>query len=473
MSAVAVPPPLPLPGPASLVVVIDVTPMLPGGGNGGAKWVALSLIEQFLRQRPHWRWWLLTTAANDGFLGEMFPSVQRLRVLDQQGQVIAPPRLRALPGGDRADLLFCPFTAPFHATPAVPTVSIVHDLQFAAYPQFFSAAEVRERTSHFFEAAALCDRLVCVSRYVAGEVRRVTGLGERRVRFVYNSMADRLPRVTAEAGAEALAGLGLTAGRYLLYPANTWPHKNHAMLITAAGMYFAAHPASDLKLVCAGVSDAPSGRALRAAVVRMGLGERILFPGFQDEPQFAALVTNARALIFPSLFEGFGIPVLEAMANGVPVLCANTTSLPEIAGDAALLFDPRRPGEIVGAIEAIESDPGLGERLVAAGTKRAASLGTGADMAAGYLEIFAEVLQPPRLIGVTRRRVRLLRSWLAGDPMTAAVVRLPGRIRRRLCGLPARLKGQVQCGRASLGRRLPVLRMISRRLRALFFGNRP
>ncbi len=447
--------------PASSVVVIDVTPMLPGGGNGGAKWVALSLISQFLRQRPDWRWWLLTTAANDGFLGEMFPAAHRLQVLDGQGRVIAPPKLRALPGGGRADLLFCPFTAPFHALPIVPTVSIVHDLQFAAYPQFFSRAEVEERGRHFSDAAALCDRLVCVSAYVAEEVRQVTRLKPHRVRFVHNAMVDRLPAVDPETAATALAGLGLKTGRYLLYPANTWPHKNHAMLITAAGMYFAAHPDSDLKIVCTGVSDDPRGRALRDAAVRMGLAERVLFPGFQDEPCFIALVTHARALIFPSLFEGFGIPVLEAMANGVPVLCANTTSLPEVVGDAALMFDPRRPRQIVSAIETIESDPALRAQLVAAGRLRAASLGTAAGMAAGYLGIFDETLaERRRLPGLVRWQMLILRHWLSTHPMLAALT-------------PRRLYGQVQRVRAAVSRRLPVLRQATGRLRRLLSGTRP
>jgi hypothetical protein len=239
----------------------------------------------------------------------------------------------------------------------------------------------------------------------------------------------------------------------------------------------------------------------------MGLADRVLFPGFQDEACFAALITHARALIFPSLFEGFGIPVLEAMASGVPVLSANTTSLPEVAGDAALMFDPRRPRQIVSAIETIESDPTLAGRLAAAGRSRAASLGTAAGMAAGYLEIFAETLaERRRLPGLLRWQVLILRYWLADHPMMAATVRLPGRIRRRLGSLlhdsryrahqsmhrvsgllhhawhhalyrlreaPDRLFGQVQRARAAVSRRLPILRRMTGRLRRLLSGNRP
>ena len=372
-------------------------------------------------------------------------------MLDRQGRLIEAPQLQALPGGASADLLFCPFTAPFHAILPVPTISIVHDLQFAAYPQFFAKADIAERARHFSDAVAICDRLICVSDYVANEVRRVARLNHRRVGFVHNAIADRLPAVTPQDATAVLDRLGLVAGRYLLYPANTWPHKNHAMLITAVGQYFAAHPDSDLKLVCAGVSDDPRGRALREAVVRMGLAQRVLFPGFQDEPAFAALLSSARALIFPSLFEGFGIPVLEAMAMGVPVLSADTTSLPEICGEAALMFDPRRPHDIVRAIEAIETDPGLAVRLAAAGRVQARTIGTAETMAARYLAIFAEVCKE-------RRRLRGQIGW-------RTLV-----MRRRAVRLARWLFGRVQLVRAAAGRRLPAVRALVNRIRGLLSG---
>ena len=167
---------------AQALIVVDVTPMLPGGGNGGAKWFVLALLGELLRQRPDWRWLLLTTAANDGFLGEMFPAMERLLVIDGTGQLILRPDPGQLPGGRRADLLYCPFTAPFHARPAVPTVATVYDLQFAAYPQFFSYAEIQERSGHFSLAVQLTERLVCISDYVRDHVRRVTGIPANRLR---------------------------------------------------------------------------------------------------------------------------------------------------------------------------------------------------------------------------------------------------------------------------------------------------
>ncbi len=455
-------------------VMVDLTPLLPGGGNGGAKWFVLALLSEMGERRAGWRWLLLTTASNDALLGEALPSMARLRVLDEHGRALLRPDPTALPGGGRADLLYCPFTAPFYARPAMPTVATVYDLQFIEYPQFFSRAEVEERAANFFRAANVADRLVCISDYVRDQVCRATGLDGSWVRRVHISLPDRLGPVDRAALPALLARHGLARQRYLIYPANTWPHKNHDMLLTAAGMYFARHATSDLKIVCSGVSDDARGRALKAAARRMGLGERVIFPGVLADGDLAGLLAAARALIFPSLFEGFGMPLLEAMAQGVPVLSANTTSLPEIAGDAALLFDPRRPGDILSAIETIEEEPQVALRLAEAGRARAVALGNAATMAEAYLGLFDDIIaEQRRLLGPLRRRLGLARREvsraLANDPR--------GLARQMRLGLYARIRreaawlwGRVQLARAVLGGRLPQLRALARRLRRALPG---
>ncbi len=461
--------------PDHATVMVDLTPLLPGGGNGGAKWFVLALLEGMARARAGWRWLLLTTAANEALLAERFPAMARLRAIDGEGRAELRPDPAHLPGGGRADLLYCPFTAPFYASLLVPTVATVYDLQFAEYPQFFSRAEVEERARNFFAAAAECERLACISDYVRAQVLRMSGLAEKRARRIHITLPERLGPGDAAGEAALLARHGVLRGRYLIYPANTWPHKNHEMLLTAAGMYFARHPASDLKILCSGVSDDTRGGALKAAAARMGLAGRVLFPGFLGEGELAALLAAARALIFPSLFEGFGMPVLEAMAAGVPVLSADRASLPEIAGDAALFFDARRPGDVLRAIEAIESEPGLPARLAAAGRARAAALGDAESMTAAYLELFDEAIADERWhLGRLSRRLRRLRR-AAGRALGSASLRAGARgaaaaLRRRL---QAWLHGRLQLARAELGRRLPVLKTLVRGVRRLFAGAKP
>jgi len=128
----------------------------------------------------------------------------------------------------------------------------------------------------------------------------------------------------------------------------------------------------------------------------MGLEERIILPGYLLDDELVALLESCQALIFPSLFEGFGMPVLEAMAFGKPVLCSNVTSLPEVAGDAALYFHPERPMEIVRTIERIETEPGLIASLVERGYRRLTTLGTPDDMAQEYLWVFRQAVTDPR-----------------------------------------------------------------------------
>jgi glycosyltransferase involved in cell wall biosynthesis len=120
------------------------------------------------------------------------------------------------------------------------------------------------------------------------------------------------------------------------------------------------------------------------------VSDRILFAGFVSDDELAALLSCSLALIFPSLFEGFGMPVLEAMASGTAVLCSNETSLPEIACDAALQFDPRNPSAIAEAIARIAGDSTLRQRLIAAGSGRAAFFGSAHQMAERYWETICE-----------------------------------------------------------------------------------
>jgi len=123
------------------------------------------------------------------------------------------------------------------------------------------------------------------------------------------------------------------------------------------------------KLVLAGPRWS-GAEAIDAAVTRLGLAEHVVFTGFVAGEDLPALYAGAAAFVFPSLYEGFGIPLLEAMACGVPCCVANVSSLPEVAGDAALLFDPHDAGAIAAALHRLLGDDVLRARLRARGLKR-------------------------------------------------------------------------------------------------------
>jgi glycosyltransferase involved in cell wall biosynthesis/SAM-dependent methyltransferase len=408
-------------------VGVDLIPLLPGGENGGAKIVALSLVDQLARAHPDCQFTLFTSdnahdeiawldrgnvrrvctvrtlsgAAEKGLpIAKLAGLVNRLRGVPISGRTLW--RVKALfwkiwalgnhKKGALADCgvqtLLCPFTLPFVYDPAVPTVSIVHDLQYLYYPQFFSLEQQFERERNFRQAVSLADSIICVSNYVRETVLEKSAATPDRVGFIHTRLAARLP----DPDPKTLTRLGLDKNGYLFYPANAWAHKNHRMLFTAFGMLRAANPDSALQLVLTGTMN-EAMRALQNEAETMGLGGHIVFAGFLPEPEFAAILENCLALIFPSLYEGFGMPVLEAMAHGKPVLCSAATSLPEIAGDAALFFDPGKPDDIKNAIERLLANPELAERLARKGRERARQFGGAEEMAREYWEALEKIMK--------------------------------------------------------------------------------
>ncbi|HEV7665733.1 MAG TPA: glycosyltransferase family 1 protein [Chloroflexota bacterium] len=423
-------------------MTIDLTPVLPGGDNGGAKLVARSLVHHFSSLAPDTAFTLLTTAASHDELADLdAPNVKRQRVdVDLTGVTVNTGALgmaRALarlvvdglvPAGVRmrlkdhvwtivkrrrreavsnvlvADLLFAPFTAPFFFDPRVPLVAIVHDLQFLAYPEFFDEQQQRDRLRHFADACARADRLITVSEFVRQTVLANSSVSPAAVQTIHSTVlhANAAEPEAAALAQRVLSAAGLDSRRYLLYPANPWPHKNHRLLLEAFALFVQRHPGSDLALVCTG-APGPALEDLKARASELLPMDRFAFPGYLAEREFAALMQRCRAVIFPSLYEGFGLPVLEAMASDRPVLCSETTSLPEVAGDAALLFDPHDPEALAQAINRLESDPAVAEQLIKRGRARVAAFGSAREMAARYLAAFEEVIATRDRSGSTAR----------------------------------------------------------------------
>ena len=157
-------------------------------------------------------------------------------------------------------------------------------------------------------------------------------------------------------------------GRFLFYPAHCWPHKNHRRLIEAFQMVEAELPA-DIQLVLTGRQFDECHEA-RQLIEAKNLQARVVHLGYRSPLEIQALFSSAHALVFPSLFEGFGMPVAEAIIADCPVACSNTTSLPEIAGDAAVYFNPQSTKGIARALLEITTDEKLRAELVAASHRR-------------------------------------------------------------------------------------------------------
>lgn len=161
--------------------------------------------------------------------------------------------------------------------------------------------------------------------------------------------------------------LDLPRQPYVLYVGSHFPHKNLSRLIEA----FSRSNLSDMKLLIGGVADPRYTPALQAQVSEIGLEDRVQFLSYVPYSDLPRLINQATALVFPSLWEGFGLPVLEAMACGTPVITANLSSLPEVAGDAAILVDPYNIGALAEAMRSIANDSRLWQTLHQDGLARA------------------------------------------------------------------------------------------------------
>ncbi len=411
------------PTPPLRTIAVDLTPLLPGGENGGAKIFALTLLRELFELAPTTQFVLLTQFRSHAELAALDRrNVRRVLVLGETVETVMRPRLRELAArllprlprrlrgaasalGYRfatllkrgtshsivrqvgADLLFCPFTAPIYHESGVPTVCTLYDLQYKTHPDFFPPEVVANRDRTFVDASRKATVLAPISEYSRQSALEHATLDPDRVRTIHLRMAKRFAEPAAAVIATTLGRFGLTAGRYLIYPANFWLHKNHEMLVTAFGMARRSGLAEDVRLVLTGSPGERRDWLIRAAG-RLGLADRIVFPGYVSDDALAALIGRSSGVVFPSIYEGFGLPVIEAMAAGVPVACSDTTSLPEVAAGAALLFDTRVPTQIAQAMVTLTTDEPERARLVAAGRERANEYVDPRRMAADYWDLF-------------------------------------------------------------------------------------
>lgn len=304
------------------------------------------------------------------------PGDGRATRLLAMGVARAFPRRAARDVPPGLDVLHLPVTVPIPSLD-VPTAISVYDVQHHELPQLFSRGERLFRRWAYDGAARSADLVITTSEYSRQRLREY--VGAERVEVVH--MGIDLERFTLEPGPDderLLAELDLP-DEYVVYPANLWPHKNHERLLDA----FARVAHERLELVLTG---ATYGRENQLLAGR----ERVRHLGFIPHPAVPALFRRARAMVFPSLYEGFGAPPLEAMACGCPVASSTRGSLAEMCGDAVLAFDPEEPAAIAAAIERVATDEALRERLAALGPTHAAGF-TWEAAAARHVELYERI----------------------------------------------------------------------------------
>jgi glycosyltransferase involved in cell wall biosynthesis len=251
-------------------------------------------------------------------------------------------------------------------------VLVAPDIQHEYHPEFFTEPELGERRRLYTDSSRRAAHICAISDFTRSTLVERLAIPEDRITTTHLA-ADPMfhPGSPARAASgRVLEKYGLSPGEYVLFPGNTWPHKNHAGAFRALRVLRDAHGLKPL-LVCTGARR-DTGPGLASLLAELDLDAQVRFLGYCPAADMPGLYEGARAMLCPSLFEGFGMPVLEAMWCGCPVVCSNTTSLPEVAGDAALTVDPRSPEALADALARALGDEAVRRQLVARGLERAA-----------------------------------------------------------------------------------------------------
>jgi alpha-1,3-rhamnosyl/mannosyltransferase len=247
--------------------------------------------------------------------------------------------------------------------PSGPRLSVtVHDLTSWVVPQFHRPEQVKGDLAFAERIRKRADGIIAVSENTRNDAIRILGIDPGKIRVIYPGVGEEYFSVGNETRALTLP--------YFLFVGTMEPRKNLDTLLTA-WMQLPSSFRRENRLVIAGMSGWKSEDTLRRLIQLTRENPGIQYLGYLAESLMPGLTAGAEALIYPSFYEGFGLPVAQAMAAGCPVIASGISSLPEITGGAALLIDPHSAGEIASAMQRVRESPGLASSLRSAGRERA------------------------------------------------------------------------------------------------------
>ncbi|MBK8046413.1 MAG: glycosyltransferase family 4 protein [Anaerolineales bacterium] len=254
---------------------------------------------------------------------------------------------------------------------ATPGIVTVHDLSFLRTPERLPPLKRTYLTALCRVSVQRAAKVIAVSRQTAGDVTHFFGTPPEKIEVVYNGVAPEFQPIP-NAAATRLRSDQNRPERYLLYLGTLEPRKNLELLIRAFGRWRQSASAveREIVLVLAGARGWYYDTIFEQ-VTALGLADSVQFPGFIPAAQLPDWYRGAEGFVYPSVFEGFGLPVLEAMACGTPVLCSHTPSLLEVAGDATLTFDPTAEEELLHGLQLLLGQPALRAELRARGMRQA------------------------------------------------------------------------------------------------------
>ncbi len=350
-------------------IVVDLQMLAPGALNGGVKPLIFGQIRSLKERYPgRFLFTFLVSRVLASELRSAFPDWHLVCVSKRPHPLATRPGMRLSLRGRwairHAGLLYAPvWFSPFHSRRR-PTVAMFVDMLHRDHPEMLSGEVER----------LWREEVIGYSVTTAARIQTISDAMSERVRQHYGVPADRLfrtyPPLQARLAATPASRFGPDHSGFL-YPANLWPHKNHERLLSGYRMYRVMAGTGAWPLMMTGHSDSERKAMLEARARELGLtATDVHFLGYLDDHECAKLWHKVGAMVFPSLYEGFGMPLLEAMHFRVPVAASRIPAIAEVAGNAALLFDPLEPAAIADAMFQLSSRPDLRDDLARKGAVR-------------------------------------------------------------------------------------------------------
>ncbi|PIZ64706.1 hypothetical protein CO051_05990 [Candidatus Roizmanbacteria bacterium CG_4_9_14_0_2_um_filter_39_13] len=260
------------------------------------------------------------------------------------------------------------FFAPAHYSPRFlkqPLVVTIHDLSFLKFPNEFRRRDLYKLTNWTKYSIQKARQIIGVSKTTKKDILQEYPISSEKIQVIYNGFT-KYPE-TKNSKSVIKREFGLSTNRYILHVGTLQPRKNIPTLIVAFKKFHELHP--DFKLVLQG-KKGWMFHEIFATVKALHMEESVCIPGYVSDEIESSLYQNAFCLAFPSLYEGFGLPILEAMSHSCPVIASHNASLPEIGGDACLYFDPKDSNDLNDKLEKLYGDKNLVTTLIAKGKKR-------------------------------------------------------------------------------------------------------
>lgn len=260
----------------------------------------------------------------------------------------------------KLDVAHYPLQIILPAVEAKKTIISIMDIQQEYYPEYFSKEDLAIRRAEYKSSCDVADHIISISDFTKQSLEEKFKIDSSKITTIHLA-------VQQNTGKQKMPGYNLPK-KFLFYPAASWPHKNHIKLLEAFREFHIQQPSTGLVLT--GIKKQKDSD-IDMYINKNGLSNTVYNLGYVSREEMNYLFSNATALVFPSKFEGFGIPIIEAMSVGTPVIAANSTSIPEITEGAALLFDPDSKDDIISAMKKITSDSKIRKELVKKGKKQA------------------------------------------------------------------------------------------------------